>query len=608
MILGATVTDKGIGFCAVINCKTSFRLLIYRAGEETPYAAYDFPEENRIGDVGYLFVEGLDPVTCRYAYEIDGVPVPDPYAQVLYGREIWGDEKRKDRPPLCGFVTEEFDWEGDRPLKTPIQDMILYRIHPRGFTKHRSSGVKAKGTFKGIAEKIPYLKELGITALELMPPADFDEIPLKKPRDTSPYRMPDAPDKINYWGYGDCNYFAPKAAYTSDPDRNLPYLEFFRMVKDLHKNGIEVIVEIFFTPQVPEYMVTDVLRYWVLAYHVDGFHIIGDVPLNRIASDPMLADTKLFAGNWNGADRGRRKHLLEYNDGFLTDMRCLIKGDEDCLNQLMFRTRRNPEDMGVVNYMAHTNGFTLMDMVSYDRKHNEDNGEENRDGYCYNYSWNCGVEGPTRRKKILALRKKQLYNALTVLLLSQGVPMLMAGDEMGNTQNGNNNAYCQDNEMSWINWNGLKTHSDLFSYVKFLIAFRKAHPIFHMPGELKVMDYRGCGYPDLSYHGVKPWYPQTENYRRQLGMLYQGIYAGEAGEPGDSCFYVIYNMHWEPHEFSLPQPYKGTRWHLALCTALQESNGYCEPGKEPLLKDQKAYMADPRSVTVLIGKNDDRKG
>lgn len=251
--------------------------------------------------------------------------------------------------------------------------------------------------------------------------------------------------------------------------------------------------------------------------------------------------------------------------------------------------------------MANTNGFTMMDMVSYDTKHNEKNGENNQDGNSYNFSWNCGVEGPTKRKKVLELRKKQLYNAFLMLFLSQGTPLLLAGDEFGNSQGGNNNAYCQDNEVSWLNWNLLKTNRDLFEFVKAVIAFRKAHPVFHMKKEPMVMDYLSCGHPDVSYHGVKAWRPEFENFRRQIGIMYCGSYGTKADGSQDDSFYVVYNMHWEPHEFDLPNPPRGQSWHLAFNTAAREAGGRFEAGAEPEVKE-KHFLVPPRTIVVFIGK------
>ena len=256
--------------------------------------------------------------------------------------------------------------------------------------------------------------------------------------------------------------------------------------------------------------VLETVRFWVREYHVDGIHLTGYAPTVLLAKDPYLADTKLWALSWEAEKpaAGEKKHLGEYNDGFLIDMRRALKGDEEQMSSLIYRNRRNPAETGVLNFMAGTNGFTMMDMVSYDQKHNEANGENNRDGSDYNYSWNCGAEGHVRKKKIQELRSRQLRNAMLLLFLSQGTPVLLAGDEFGNSQNGNNNAYCQDNEISWLNWNLNKWDQALLDFVKHVIAFRKAHPVFHMKQEPRVMDYLACGHPDISYHGVNAWQPQ----------------------------------------------------------------------------------------------------
>jgi len=303
--------------------------------------------------------------------------------------------------------------------------------------------------------------------------------------------------------------------------------------------------------------------------------------------------------------RERRWHLGEYNEGFLIDMRRVLKGDEDQVGRLIYQTRRNPDAYGVINYMAATNGFTMMDMVSCEQKHNEANGENNRDGSDYNYTWNCGVEGTTRKKKIVQMRKKQLRNAFLLLFLSQGTPMFLAGDEFGNSQNGNNNAYCQDNEISWLNWHQLETNRDIYEFVKYMIAFRKAHPVFHLSVEPKNIDYLVCGHPDVSYHGVKTWCPEFENFRRQLGILYCGEYGRRADGTSDDYFFVAYNMHWEPHEFDLPKLPKGMQWTLCINTDDADNNGICPPesleaGQEPQ-EELRQYMVPPRSILVFRG-------
>ena len=286
----------------------------------------------------------------------------------------------------------------------------------------------------------------------------------------------------------------------------------------------------------------------------------------------------------------------------MMDMRSRLKGDEDQLNRLAYHIRRNPEQVGVINYMANTNGFTMMDMVSYDTKHNEANGEDNRDGTDYNQSWNCGVEGPCRKKRIMQMRRKQIRNALLMLFLSQGTPLLMMGDEFGRTKKGNNNSYCQDNDISWLNWTLLKSNSSIHEFVKHVIQFRKEHSVFHMDKEPALMDYRSVGLPDVSYHGLKTWCPMFDRFCRQLGILYCGKYGRKPDGREDDYFYVAFNMHWEPHEFALPNLPKDYKWHTAFNTDEDQVNGMYDRGSEPVLENQKSMMIMARTIVVLMGK------
>jgi glycogen operon protein len=375
---------------------------------------------------------------------------------------------------------------------------------------------------------------------------------------------------------------------------------------------MEVIIELYFTGKENPAFVLDAVRFWAEEFHVDGIHLVGFAPNDLIGRDPYLSGTKLFSTSWMGVPGGHEKHLAEYNDGFLVDMRRALKGDEDEMNHLIFRSRRNPADFGVINYMANTNGFTLMDMVSYDTKHNEANGEGNQDGNSYNYSWNCGVEGHTRRKKIVELRRKQIRNAALMLFLSQGTPLLLAGDEFGNSKDGNNNSYCQDNEVSWLNWNLLKTNRDIYEFTKAVIAFRKSHPVFHMAGEPKIMDYLSCGRPDVSYHGVKAWRPEFENFRRQIGIMYCGEYGKKPDGTADDSFFVAYNMHWESHEFDLPNLPKKQKWYIVFNTDDKEFNGMYQEksgdgedvekkGGMPVMETRQ-FEVPPRTIVVFVGK------
>ena len=597
--MGLTTVCGGVHFCVAAKGEV-LKLLLFGKGKSEPAAALAFPVEDRHGDVWEMTVIGNDFTDMEYCYEIDGKPFADPYGRAFSGREIWGDLTAADRLMRSPVAIPDFDWEGDKPLEIPYEDSIIYRLHVRGFTKHVSSKTSNKGTFKAITEKIPYLKDLGVTALEFLPVYEFPEVMMPERAEGDPFLDDKPTGRLNYWGYVPGYCFAPRASYSSGKEKN-PTAEFKTLVKTLHKSGLEVIVELYFTGQESPSYVLDACRFWVEYYHVDGIHLVGNAPKGVIGQDPYLSRTKLFADYWDGVPEGGRKHLAEYQEGFCVDMRQVLKGDENQMNSLAFRSRRNPAGYGVINYMANTNGFTMMDMVSYDTKHNEANGEKNQDGTSWNFSWNCGIEGATKKKKIVELRKKQLRNAFLLLFLSQGTPLLLAGDEFGNSKGGNNNSYCQDNDVSWLNWNLLRTNRDLYEFVKYAIAFRKKHSVFHMEKEPRIMDYLSCGQPDVSYHGVKAWFPDFDNSSRQLGIMYCGKYGTKADGTEDDSFYVAYNMHWEPHEFDLPNLPKGQKWHVAMNTDEAERNGIYEDGEEPAV-DSKHFMVPERSIVVFIGK------
>ena len=605
--MGLTRTDGGIHVSAVAAAKACSLLLFVKEDKNGKEARFrevrniPFPEEGKTGHVWSMTLNGAFD-DLYYAFEADGKRFSDPYGRSFAGRERWGRLSHAKRLLLSPVAEPEFDWQGDRPLHIPYEDCIVYRAHVRGLTKHASSGTEHRGTFRGVVDKIPYFKELGITTLELLPPVEFQEVMMPENVEGNPYGTSEPTGRLNYWGYAKADMFAPKASY-ADPGTN-PVTEFKYMVRELHKAGLEVVPELYFSgKEVPEF-VLETVRFWVREYHVDGIHLTGYAPTVLLAKDPYLADTKLWALSWEAEKpaAGEKKHLGEYNDGFLIDMRRALKGDEEQMSSLIYRNRRNPAETGVLNFMAGTNGFTMMDMVSYDQKHNEANGENNRDGSDYNYSWNCGAEGHVRKKKIQELRSRQLRNAMLLLFLSQGTPVLLAGDEFGNSQNGNNNAYCQDNEISWLNWNLNKWDQALLDFVKHVIAFRKAHPVFHMKQEPRVMDYLACGHPDISYHGVNAWQPEFENFRRQIGILYCGAYAKKPNGENDDFFFVIFNMHWEPHSFALPNLPKNLVWSLAFDTSDSAAGGYYEEGQEHQILNQKNYMVPSRSVLVFQGK------
>ena len=438
-----------------------------------------------------------------------------------------------------------------------------------------------------------------------MPAYDFDECDVIKSYKSSELdedgNSTGVERRINYWGFKAGSYFLPKPQYSYSHDS---VKEFKDMVKALHKAGIEVIMQFYFPGEINRNLVMDCLIFWQSEYHIDGFHIFGShLPLDLIATMPRLTETKIYYERYDHAGIFATDgccingFLAEYNQDYLTDMRRFLKSDEDMLNKFMYRQRCNPQDIKVINHLTSFEGFTLNDLVSYDYKHNEANGEDNKDGTGYNYSWNCGTEGNTRKNAILKLRMKQLKNAYCLLMFSQGTPMIMAGDEFMNSQNGNNNPYCQDNEITWLNWKHNNRSRELLEYVKMLIALRKAHRILRMPREATLLDSRSCGYPDISYHSEAAWYPQMDTHIRHIGTMLCGEYAD--GNRPDDYFYIATNMHWEAHVFALPRLPKDMEWKYCLDTESAGDEKY-----EVILdgNGNKQVEVPPRTVLVLTGR------
>ncbi|MCR4808196.1 MAG: hypothetical protein K5857_11060 [Lachnospiraceae bacterium] len=606
---GAYVTQEGIQFCVACPGDCKLYLRIYSSDGRILYNI-NMNDHTIEGCIRSVFIKGLKAEGISYTYVKDGEPVRDPYTMRLRSRRRWGDHKNILKHEMAMPYDQEYDWEGDAPLRLPYDRVIGYMLHVRGFTRHSSSGVKAKGTFMGIIEKIPYLKELGITQIELMPAYDFNEC--DKVRD---YRSGALDEKgnftedeyrINYWGFKAGYYFVPKPQYTYSDDS---VTEFKDLVKALHAAGIEIVMQFYFPARVNRNLIANCLRFWRLEYHVDGFHIYGgNLPLDVLATDPMISNAKIYyeryeaSGIYGGDTTCINESLAEYNQDYAVDIRRFLKSDEDMLHKFVYRLRCNPDRIKVINHLTSYDGFTLNDLVSYDYKHNEANGEDNKDGSSYNYSWNCGIEGATRKNAILRLRMKQLKNAFTMLLLSQGPPMFMAGDEFMNSQGGNNNPYCQDNEVTWLNWKMNKRSTELFTYVKELIALRKAHGILHMDKEASLLDTRSCGYPDISYHAEQAWYPGMDTHIRHIGVLLCGEYA-EGGK--DDYFYIAVNMHWEDHTFALPNLPAGLTFKY-----LTDTEGRGEESYKTETDDNgnKLMRVGARTILVLISKKEkDRK-
>lgn len=566
--LGACARDGGINFSMVNSSDKECGIVLYRRGGEQR-GRISFDAGHRLGNISCIFIEGLAPNDCEYNFYIGDRVFVDPYAKRVIGNEKWRSGELK-RPLLRGgLYSAGFDWQGAAPLNIPYHESIMYCLHVRGFTKHRSSGVRHKGTFAGLIEKIPYLKELGINAVELMPAYEFeecewDDIEASEESHTIEYQVQHIDEKLekepqgqkaqrlNYWGFKEAFYFAPKASYAAGGN---PCDEFKRMVREFHKNGIEIIMQFYFPNNVKQGYILEIIKYWVLEYRIDGIHLKGErIPATLLATDPLLSNTKILYEDFclhdiYPEDEGPvYQNLGYYRDEFMNDTRRYLKGDSDMLKNFQYHMRNHNPKCGVINYVTNYYGFTLNDMVSYERKHNEPNGENNQDGTDYNYSWNCGVEGPSRKKAVVQLRKQQMRNALSFLFTAQGTPLLMSGDEFGNSQNGNNNCYCQDNDTGWVDWRGLSRNTDLYEFVKALIQFRKAHGILHLNTSLSMLDRYGYGYPDLSYHGEEAWKVQLESYNRHIAIMYCGQ---DENKDGD-YIYIAYNMHWEAHRFALP--------------------------------------------------------
>ena len=591
--LGASVREDGINFSMVNSSNKECGIVFYRKGIEQKERIL-FDQKHRIGNICCAFVEGITASNCEYNFFIGDHIFIDPYAKRIVGNEKWRSGEFEHLLLRGGFDNCVFDWQDTAPLHLPYQQSIMYCLNVRSFTRHSSSKVTKKGTFEGLTEKIPYLKELGVNSIELMPAYEFEEcewdetdiatrqqiayqvahIDEKLQLDQEPKRA----KRLNCWGYKEAFYFAPKASYSASGN---PCEEFRSMVRKLHKNGIEVIMQFYFPEHIKQGYILEIIKHWVLEYQIDGVHLKGSrLPLTLIATEPLFADIKIICENFylheiypNGVNPSVRT-LGYYRDEFMCDMRRYLKGDQDMLKSFQYHMRNTNPKCGVINYIANYYGFTLNDLVSYERKHNELNGE-----------------GNTRKKAVRQLRHKQMKNALGFLFTAQGTPLLYAGDEFGNSQYGNNNCYCQDNETGWVNWNGLSTNADVFAFAKELISFRKNHNILHLGEPLTMLDRFGQGYPDLSYHGEEAWKAQLESYNRHIGIMYCG--KNESADEGDYV-YIAYNMHWNAHRFALPS-IANHKWVSVICT---EENLVISDVE----RNTEYIDVAPRSISILIGR------
>lgn len=599
--LGARVEAEGL-FFSFVSETPDCGILLYDSGTGRQMRRIPFSEEGRLGDIYCRSVEGVRPEDVTYQFYRGHETVPDEHGRVFPGRHVFG--RRHEKADMrAGFLMGGYDWEGDRCPEIPYSEAVCYCMHVRGFTKHASSGVQNRGTFAGIREKIPYLKEIGVTTLELQPAYEFVELEESK-RPLSGLGTESAEShaeerKVNYWGYKKGFYYAPKASYAAS--QNAPE-EFKDLVRELHRNGMELVMQFYFPADMDQNEIPGILHFWALEYHIDGFHLMGEeLPMDMLATDHLLADKKMMyygfrrEAVYDKIKAPGRPHLAEYNEGFLYDMRRFLKGDESMLSSALSQMRYIPEKAGRIHYLTNYHGFTLADMVSYDYKHNEANGEENRDGNDHNCSWNCGEEGSTRSRRVRQLRAKQIKNAMCMLLLSQSTPLIFMGDEFGNSQKGNNNPWCQDNVVCWLDWKMQERNGEMLEFWKQLMAFRRQHPILHPGSQLRLMDYISCGYPDLSYHGDSAWRPYMDGYSRHVGVMLCGQYVQKGKDRTDDFIYIAINMHWESHRLAFPKLPKGMHWQPAFATAEMKAPTELSEGEDP----NSGVTVPARSIAVF---------
>ncbi|MCI9594778.1 MAG: glycogen debranching protein GlgX [Lachnospiraceae bacterium] len=662
-INGATAIPGGVNFTVYSHGATSIELLLFHREENTPFAIIPFPKHYRIGNVYSMIVFKLEIGAFEYAYRVDGPYDPkkglifdknkyllDPYAKAVTGQSQWGESSPHEQHYKARVVKDDFDWGTIPQPLLPMEDLIIYELHVRGFTKHESSGVFHPGTFAGLMEKLPYLLELGVNVVELMPIFEFDEM--------QDYREVNGEKLYNYWGYNTVSFFAPNTSYTASKEYNREGNELKHLIQVFNQHGIEVYLDVVFnhtaegnekgpffsfkgfdnniyyllTPDGNYYnfsgcgnslncnhpivhqMILNCLRYWVTTYHINGFRfdlasILGrnedGTPMNKppllqsLAFDPILGDVKLIAEAWDAAGMYQVgtfpswNRWAEWNGRYRDDMRRYLKGDAGMAQAAALRIvgsrdiyEVSKRENASVNFITCHDGFPLYDLFSYNEKHNEKNGWNNTDGANDNNSWNCGVEGETKDKAVLALRKRMIRNAFALLMCSRGIPMFLAGDEFCNTQFGNNNAYCQDNITSWLDWNRLKENRDVFQFFKFMIQFRKDHRILRA----NISD-GACGFPDVSFHGVKPWRGQFAPHERYVGVLF----AGQEEKKAPEIIYIASNAYWESLEILLPELPDSMVWEVVADT--WEDDGEVFSQKRVLKKIP--FILHERSVMVL---------
>ncbi len=662
-INGATAIPGGVNFTVHSHSATSIELLLFHRTEDEPFAVLPFPQHYRIGNVYSMIVFKLNIEEFEYAYRVDGPYDPkkglifdrskyllDPYAKAVTGQSQWGDSSPRGQHYKARVVKDDFDWRDTQQPLIPMEDLIIYELHVRGFTKDASSGVKHPGTFDGLREKIPYLERLGVNAVELMPIFEFDEM--------QDYRQYNGQTLYNYWGYSTVGFFSPNTSYTASTEYNREGNELKGLINALHQKGIEVYLDVVFnhtaegdergpffsfkgfdnniyyllTPEgyyynfsgcgntmncnhpIVRQMILDCLRYWVTTYRVDGFRFdlasilgrsedgspMGAPPLlQSLAFDPILGDVKLIAEAWDAGGLYQVgtfpswNRWAEWNGRYRDDIRRYLKGDPGFAQGAALRMIGSQDMYGSrggtnasVNFITCHDGFTLWDLYSYNTKHNEPNGWNSTDGANDNNSWNCGEEGESHDPVVNALRRRMCRNAFALLMCSRGVPMFLAGDEFCNTQFGNNNAYCQDNIISWLDWSRLDQNQDMFHFFQYMIRFRKNHRV------LRATTGNGAlGFPDVSFHGVEPWRDSPFGGQdRYVGVMFSGW----ERNAGSQIIYVASNAWWEDLEVRLPQLPASLSWEKAVDT--------WEAQQTPCLLSGSQVTIRARSVMVFVAK------
>lgn len=663
-INGATAIPGGVNFTVHSNQTTACELLLFHRMEEEPFAVLPFPEHYRIGNVYSMIVFKLQIEEFEYAYRLDGPYEPekgiifdrkknllDPYAKAVTGQSIWGRPAPKGSCYKARVVKDDFDWGDFKAPNIPMEDLIIYELHVRGYTKADTTITTKPGTFAALMEKIPYLKDLGVNAVELMPIFEFDEV--------RQHREYNGRELLDYWGYNTVSFFAPNTSYSADAEYNREGNELKQLIKLLNVNGMEVILDVVFnhtaegnengpffsfkgfdnniyymlTPDgkyynysgcgntlncnhpIVQQMILECLRYWVTSYRVAGFRfdlasILGrnedGSPMSRppllesLAFDPILGKTKLIAEAWDAGGLYQVgsfpswNRFTEWNGKYRDDLRSFLKGDAGVTQTAAIRITGSHDLYNPaiqmhnepVNFLTCHDGFTLYDLYSYNWKHNEENGWNNTDGTDDNRSWNCGAEGVTEDGEVNRLRRRLIRNACAVLMVSRGTPMFPAGDEFCNTSYGNNNPYCQDNEISWLDWSRLDTYREIHDFFRFMIAFRKEHAVIRKNTQMCSMHF-----PSISIHGVQPWKADNQWDSHVIGVMYAGRTIDGAG---DDVVYIAINAYWEKQTLRLPEIAVDCAWRVIADTWLE--SGIVE---EPYAVCENTIILEPRSVQIL---------